>query len=247
MPAFTAHLNLYLPGGGSLAIGGDDEPADIDKLNQNFQKIDDWADTTDGRLTTLEPLLQRNQQFTGLAAGIGLVTGMKIGDTYQETDGKKLLKRYNGTDWDKGGSTPNLAAEMALASVAIPNGAETVIGSTSPAYPYTETLDIFEWHDPTTNPTRLVPNVPGVYQVVVIGAFAVNSTGQRYFRVKKNGAAVSGATLPIATPSFSGEGTLVTEIYLNGTTDYVEVAVFQSSGGNLNFAGTVSVKLAYER
>ena len=40
MPAFTANLNLYLPGGGSLGIGGADEAADIDKLNQNFQAID---------------------------------------------------------------------------------------------------------------------------------------------------------------------------------------------------------------
>lgn len=43
MPAFTPNLSLYLPGGGSLGIGGDDEAADIDKLNQNFQKLDEFA------------------------------------------------------------------------------------------------------------------------------------------------------------------------------------------------------------
>lgn len=43
MPAFTARLNLYMPGGGSLNIGGDDEVADIDKLNQNFQKLDEFT------------------------------------------------------------------------------------------------------------------------------------------------------------------------------------------------------------
>lgn len=99
MPAFTAHLNMYLPGGGSLGIGGDDEPADIDKLNQNFQKIDDWSEDTDTRLTALEPLLARNQQFTGPAANIGSVTGMKLGDTYQETDVGKRLLEYDGTAW----------------------------------------------------------------------------------------------------------------------------------------------------
>lgn len=41
MPAFTARMGLYLPGGGSLSIGGDDEAADIDKINENFQKLDD--------------------------------------------------------------------------------------------------------------------------------------------------------------------------------------------------------------
>ena len=40
MPVITARLNMYLPGGGSLSIGGDDEVADIDKINQNLQKID---------------------------------------------------------------------------------------------------------------------------------------------------------------------------------------------------------------
>jgi len=42
MPALTTRLSLYLPGGGSLGIGGDDEVADIDRLNENFQKIDSW-------------------------------------------------------------------------------------------------------------------------------------------------------------------------------------------------------------
>ena len=41
MPAFTARTGMYLPGGGSLGIGGDDEVADIDRINQNMQKLDD--------------------------------------------------------------------------------------------------------------------------------------------------------------------------------------------------------------
>lgn len=40
MPTYTSKLALYLPGGGSSSIGGADETADIDKLNQNFQAID---------------------------------------------------------------------------------------------------------------------------------------------------------------------------------------------------------------
>lgn len=99
MPAFTTHLNLYLPGGGSLGIGGDDEEADVDKINQNMQKIDDWADDTDDRLGILDQQLTRNQQFTGTAANIGSVVGMKLGDTYQETDGKKILWKYDGANW----------------------------------------------------------------------------------------------------------------------------------------------------
>ena len=41
MPGFTARTGMYLPGGGSLGIGGDDEIADIDRINQNLMKIDE--------------------------------------------------------------------------------------------------------------------------------------------------------------------------------------------------------------
>lgn len=43
MGTTTDRLGLYLPGGGSASIGGADESADIDQLNQNFQKINDAA------------------------------------------------------------------------------------------------------------------------------------------------------------------------------------------------------------
>lgn len=36
----TDRVGFYLPGGGSSGIGGDDEPADIDKINENFQLLD---------------------------------------------------------------------------------------------------------------------------------------------------------------------------------------------------------------
>ena len=40
-----------------------------------------------------------NQQFYGPAAAIGTVTGMKRGDTYQESDGSFIFWRYNGVNW----------------------------------------------------------------------------------------------------------------------------------------------------
>lgn len=46
-------LNLYLPGGGSLGIGGQDEVADIDKLNQNFQGINTFATDTNAAIAAL--------------------------------------------------------------------------------------------------------------------------------------------------------------------------------------------------
>jgi len=103
MPAYTTHLNLYLPGGGSLGIGGDDEEADIDKINQNMQALDAWSATSDTRFTGLEGFQTtqtgRNQQFSGTAANLGSVTGMKRGDTYQETDDNFQKWEYDGSNW----------------------------------------------------------------------------------------------------------------------------------------------------
>lgn len=93
MPAYTPFLNMYLPGGGTLGIGGDDEVADIDKINQNFQALDTFA-------SSWGQAANRNHQFYGSAAAIGTVSGMKIGDTYQEIDGNKYLKFYDGDSWE---------------------------------------------------------------------------------------------------------------------------------------------------
>lgn len=91
-----APLNLYLPGGGSTGTWTPDEVADIDPINQNFEDINDNAQVVDDfRIAQLS----RNQQFTGLAANIGLVVGHKRGDTYQETDGNFVLWRYDGANW----------------------------------------------------------------------------------------------------------------------------------------------------
>lgn len=40
-----------------------------------------------------------NRQFYGPAASIGSVTGMKVGDTYQESDGNKILWKFDSTNW----------------------------------------------------------------------------------------------------------------------------------------------------
>ena len=87
-----ANLGLYLPGGGSTGTWTPDEVADVDPLNQNFQKIDVFAGTV-GVQTN------RNQQFFGPAAAISSISGMKLGDEYQESDGNKTLWRYDGTNW----------------------------------------------------------------------------------------------------------------------------------------------------
>lgn len=82
MAGSTTNLDLYLPGGGSTNEWTPDEVADIDPLNNNFKKIDNWAGVVGDRSN-------RNFLFRGPAADIGTVPSPQDGDIYQETDGSK--------------------------------------------------------------------------------------------------------------------------------------------------------------
>lgn len=54
MPSFTSFLDLYKPGGGSTGTITPDEVVDVDRINQNMDLIDSWAQGMDGRTTSLE-------------------------------------------------------------------------------------------------------------------------------------------------------------------------------------------------
>lgn len=92
MPASTPFLGLYKPGGGSTGLITPDEVVDIDRLNTNSDLIDAFA-------KSYGPATERNRQLYGPAASLGGASGMKLGDTYQESDGNKVLWKYNGTNW----------------------------------------------------------------------------------------------------------------------------------------------------
>jgi hypothetical protein len=93
MAGSTPNLGLYLPGGGSTGTVVPDETADIDPLNENFRKID----------TAIGDPAEQNRQWYGPAASIGTVpVDPKDGDTYQESDGNKILWKRLGGVWVSG-------------------------------------------------------------------------------------------------------------------------------------------------
>ena len=57
------------------------------------------ASTVQTAITSVRNPADRNQQFYGPSASLGSVTGMKRGDTYQESDGAFRLWRYDGAAW----------------------------------------------------------------------------------------------------------------------------------------------------
>lgn len=97
----------------------------------------------------------------------------------------------------------------------------------------TPTLDTLGMYAAGT-PTRFTPTVAGWYTIGGQLGMAANATGTRLALITKNGTGVGGAwadgfaTDPLITALPS------TAVYMNGTTDYLSVNVYQTSGGNLN-------------
>lgn len=129
-------------------------------------------------------------------------------------------------------------------SKSIPNGSVVTLGSTSPDYAWTEISDIQNWHNPTVNPTRITPTIPGRYNVVLAAGWAGNGTGLRYGHIGINGVyATQRRMVSSAAVDSNGVAVVVFETSLNGTTDYVECQAYQTSGANL--AGAISLSVTY--
>lgn len=96
----------------------------------------------------------------------------------------------------------------------------------------TEDVDSVNGHD-SGLPSRYTAVYPGWYQVSGGATFASSATGRRLARVGVNGALVAGSESGVpGNASVIGFAFRATEVYL-AIGDYVEVFVFQDSGGNL--------------
>jgi len=98
----------------------------------------------------------------------------------------------------------------------------------------TEAYDRGGLHSNAVNPSRLTVRYPGRYRIDAVVAMASNAVGSRFARLWVNGA----TQIAIHnTPAVNGFDTRIcfgiTRELLAG--DYVELGVFQDSGGNLNF------------
>lgn len=86
------------------------------------------------------------------------------------------------------------------------------------------------------NPTRFTPTLAGWYLVSGFVGYAQHATGNRQASVRKNGTTVPGGLaqwLPTGTGT-SRDVTPTILVFMNGTTDYLELFAWQSSGAALN-------------
>jgi hypothetical protein len=123
-------------------------------------------------------------------------------------------------------------------------GSDQTISSATPTkIQYnTEFWDTANCYDSSTN-YRFTPNVGGYYQVSARwnAAAATASAGELFLYLYKNGSSykrITNDSLNSNTVGLAVQGSCM--VNLNGTSDYIEIYVYQSSGGNLTsnyFAG----------
>jgi hypothetical protein len=97
-------------------------------------------------------------------------------------------------------------------------------------------------HDTASNNTRLTAPVDGVFQVSYSIVWVSNATGVRTIKWKRNAAGVESAgTLIIQNQitAVNGADTFQTGTFDTSltATDYLEIFIFQNSGGNLSIRG----------
>ena len=92
-------------------------------------------------------------------------------------------------------------------------------------------------HDTSTNTGRLTCKTAGIYHIYASVAFASNATGYRYINIRLNGSTMI-ATLGHTEVAASNENMSISTEYSLAVNDYVELVVYQNSGGALNVIAT---------
>lgn len=151
-------------------------------------------------------------------------------------DGTMKLARESGQD---------IMTVAANGTVSLPNNQQTVRAaiSTTSIPNNLSSLVTFtdEYQDDSNswNGSRYQPKVDGIYQIIAAISWSAGSTvGERALTIRRNGSLVSqvGAE-PSAIATMLETVTLTP---MNGTSDYVEVFAFQSSGGALPLNGVLA-------
>lgn len=112
--------------------------------------------------------------------------------------------------------------------ISLTNNTNTIFGWDS------ETWDIGAFHDTTTNPSRFTVPSTGKYMFTFNGSIGGSGTGDRYVDWLVNGTHVSYG--PRYAGSANGDYLNSTYVGLVSAGMYVEVSVFQNSGGGLAVA-----------
>jgi len=104
----------------------------------------------------------------------------------------------------------------------------------------TETYDTASAYDSATN-FRFTPQVAGYYQVNARLTFPTAASGAAILSIYKNGGEhIRGGQAALNSAQFTGL-TVSVLVYMNGSTDYIELFGFQNSGGSLTVSNAGAV------
>ena len=143
-----------------------------------------------------------------------------------------------GLEWIANGGSAEGARIQLNAAQSIPNNALTIITFDTEVYDDNDYIDI------GGNATRITVPSDGDYLFVVYAQFDTSATGYRQVRLLKNGATSLEPQRinPISSTLTAFTATFTVRLV---TSDYVELQVFQDSGGPLNFSGPTPGLQAY--
>ena len=166
-----------------------------------------------------------------LKDGTGNIRTGGYGDISLDAKDKWVLLRYNNVLW-------HLIATSAVKGsdqycMLSRSSAQSISDSSYEKISWnSETSDTPGWHDLVTNPERITVNVDGVFLITASIRFGMDGTGYREVAISKNGTKER-------YDARNAISTGWTNITINGifelsSGDYVEIEVYQTSGGSLN-------------
>lgn len=131
-------------------------------------------------------------------------------------------------------------------SFAIPTGTETAVNLTTERWKNRAAM-----HSNSVNPSRVTPDLPGLYLVIASGWWGVPA-GAHGIGISFNGNGASAqpgsaAAVGATTTAFADALTVTDVLLCNGTTDYIQMHAYQATGGTINMAAELTViKLSIE-
>jgi hypothetical protein len=97
-----------------------------------------------------------------------------------------------------------------------------------------EAYDTATMHDNVTLSSRITVPTAGIYDIRALVQFATNGTGERYVYIRRNGTEQFGYVSASPAQVIDDVGLATAMDYKLAANDYIEVVVYQNSGGPLN-------------
>jgi hypothetical protein len=136
------------------------------------------------------------------------------------------------------GNGPAFSAYQTVSQTGLTSGVVAKITFTA------EDFDTANCYDTTTS--RFTPNVAGYYQInAAVSLQTAASTGSHIIYVYKNGTTFSRGNRQLSTVSMVAGLTVSQLIYMNGTTDYLEIHSFSNAGTFSTEPGSASERITW--